>query len=225
MSEEYSYLNGYMSLHESEALKGAVPRDQRSPKEVPYGLIAEVINGSPFGAPRSNNLSTWFYRIQPSAVVQGAFVPLAHPYIKGDFCCPGKSFTPEPVRWQARPVQEEAHDFIEGLVTIAGSGNSFSVKGMAIHTFTCNCSMGDKSFYNSDGDMLIVPDTGQLNIQTEFGFLCVGPGEIFILPKGLKMTVNLVDKCHSRGFVCELFEVGHFQLPNLGPIGSNGWFY
>ena len=35
------------------------------------------------------------------------------------------------------------------------------------------------------------------------------------------MTVNLPDG-QSRGFVCELFEIGHFQLPSLGPLGSNG---
>ena len=54
-------------------------------------------------------------------------------------------------------------------------------------------------------------------------FVCryVRSGEVFILPRGLKMTVNLPGG-QSRGFVCELFEVGHFQLPNLGPIGSNG---
>ena len=96
-----------------------------------------------------------------------------------------------------------------------------SVKGLAIHTYSCNTDTIDKSFYDADGDMLIVPELGDLHIQTEFGYLLITPGEIFILPRGLKMTVCLPLGV-SRGFICELFEVGHFQLPNLGPLGSNG---
>lgn len=83
----------------------------------------------------------------------------------------------------------------------------------------------DRAFYSADGDFLVVPELGELCIQTELGYLTVSPGEIFILPRGLKMSVSIVAKdqaAHARGFACELFEVGHFQLPNLGPIGSNG---
>lgn len=130
-----------MQLLESEVLPGAVPRDQRSPHHVPYGLYAECVTGSPFCAPRQANLSTWLYRIHPSIGTHGAFTPYRHDAIRGDFCCPGNSFTPEPARWKPTPIKPEAHDFVDGLVTLAGTGNPMSVKGLAIHTFTCNKDM------------------------------------------------------------------------------------
>ena len=224
--DPYEYLGGYQSLLETEALPDAVPKNQRSPRFVKYNLVAEIITGSPFCAPRATNMSTWFYRIHPSVGTHGAFRKYPQPTIRGDFCCPGHSFTPEPVRWNPLPNPAAAGtapiDFVDGLVTLAGTGNPFSVKGMAIHTYSCNVDMIDRSFYNSDGDLLIVPELGPLRIQTECGMLLVSPGELFILPKGLKMTVTLPANGGSKGFVAELFEIGHFQLPNLGPIGSNG---
>jgi hypothetical protein len=69
--DPFQYLNGYCGLHESEALPDTVPRNQRSPREVPHGLVTEVISGSPFCAPRNANLSTWFYRIHPSIGTHG----------------------------------------------------------------------------------------------------------------------------------------------------------
>ena len=69
----------------------------------------------------------------------------------GDFCCPGHSFTPEPVRWGALPpldaTKSERMDFVQSLVTLAGTGNPFSTKGMAIHTFNCNIDMGKQSLH------------------------------------------------------------------------------
>ena len=80
----------------------------------------------------------------------------------------------------------------------------------------------DESFYNSDGDLLIVPEQGVLRVRTECGLLEVAPGECMVLPQGMKMTVELKDgHASSRGWVAEIFE-GHFSLPNRGPFGSNG---
>ncbi len=107
------------------------------------------------------------------------------------------------------------------MVTIAGTGSPQSLKGLAIHTFACDKSMIRKTFYNSDGDLLIVPELAPLDIQTEFGRLYVTPGEVFLLPRGLKMTVTLPDG-PSRGWIAELYEGRGFVLPNLGPLGSQG---
>ena len=106
------------------------------------------------------------------------------------------------------------------MVTLAGTGNPMSLKGLAIHTYSCNKDMTDRSFYNSDGDLLIIPEAGILDIQTEFGYLWVQPGEVFILPRGLKMTVKLPTGT-SKGFIAELYEINHLQLPNRGPLGTN----
>lgn len=79
-------------------------------------------------------------------------------------------------------------------------------------------------------DFLIVPQQEYLWIQTEIGRLTVAPGEICVIPRGIVFTVNRLneedndvddDGSFARGYMLEIFR-GHFQLPELGPIGSNG---
>lgn len=109
-------------------------------------------------------------------------------------------------------------------MTLGGAGDTQLKDGIAIHFYNFSKNMGNKSFYNSDGDFLIVPVKGELLITTEFGKMTVSPLHIAVIQRGLKFTVDRVDpnpqEC-AQGFVCELYK-GHFQLPELGPIGSNG---
>ena len=79
--------------------------------------------------------------------------------------------------------------------------------------------MVDKAFVNADGDLLVVPETGALDILTELGRMLVSPGELFVLPRGLKMTVKLASGV-ARGWVCEPYN-RHFVIPDRGPVGSN----
>lgn len=46
--------------------------------------------------------------------------------------------------------------------------------------------MGNEAFYSADGDFLIVPQTGDLEIQTELGKIYVQPGEIVVVPRGIR---------------------------------------
>ncbi len=48
----------------------------------------------------------------------------------------------------------------------------------------------------------------------------VSPQEIAVVQRGMKFKVDLVDGA-ARGYICELYK-GHFVIPDLGPIGSNG---
>jgi len=86
--------------------------------------------------------------------------------------------------------------------------------------FLCNSNMVNEAMYNSDGDILIVPQQGSLDITTEFGKLFVAPNEICVIQRGIKFTVNLVDG-PTRGYILEIFN-GRFSIPDLGPIGANG---
>ena len=45
----------------------------------------------------------------------------------------------------------------------------------------------------------------------------VKPNEIAVVQQGQRYTVNVTEP--SRGYILEVFN-GHFQLPNLGPIGT-----
>jgi homogentisate 1,2-dioxygenase len=68
--------------------------------------------------------------------------------------------------------------------------------------------------------MLLVPQEGRLSITTELGRLDVAPGEIAVIPRGIRFRIALPDGS-ARGYVCENHGAA-LRLPELGPIGSNG---
>ncbi|OBT81704.1 hypothetical protein VE02_09990 [Pseudogymnoascus sp. 03VT05] len=55
---------------------------------------------------------------------------------------------------------------------------------------------------------------------TELGHIHARPNEIVVIPRGIRYRVTLPEG-PVRGYILELYQ-GHFQLPELGPIGSNG---
>ena len=85
------------------------------------------------------------------------------------------------MRWKPFSIPEEKTDFIEvsqavwcllvlgsiflfslslsllcqGLHTVCGAGDPKTRDGVAVHVYTCNKSMSNSAFYNSDGDFLI----------------------------------------------------------------------
>ncbi|KAK4550709.1 hypothetical protein LTR36_000288 [Oleoguttula mirabilis] len=83
--------------------------------------------------------------------------------------------------------------------------------------------MQKSAFCNNDGDMLILPQQGRLDIQTEMGRMMVRPGELAVVQAGIRFKVSLPDG-PSRGYIQEVFGV-HWELPELGPFGSNGMAY
>jgi len=91
---------------------------------------------------------------------------------------------------------------------------------MAVHIYAANRSMTNRCFYNADGEMLIVPQQGLARFVTELGMLEAAPGEIVIIPRGLRLRVELPDGA-SRGYVCENYGA-MLRLPELGPLGANG---
>ncbi len=138
--------------------------------------------------------------------------------------------TPNQLRWDPLPLPSEPTDFVDGITTIAGNGDSFAQAGMAVHIYACNKDMADRFFYNADGEMLIVPEMGGLVIYTELGVIEVNPGELCCLPRGLKFRVSIGAAggnptgrkgANARGYICENYG-SQFRLPDLGPIGANG---
>jgi homogentisate 1,2-dioxygenase len=84
--------------------------------------------------------------------------------------------------------------------------------------YAANRSM-KRAFHDADGELLVVPQQGTLTFITEFGVLEAAPGEIAVMPRGVKFRVDV--KGPSRGYVCENHGAA-FRLPELGPIGANG---
>ena len=57
-------------------------------------------------------------------------------------------------------------------------------------------------FYNADAEMLFVPQQGALRLATEFGIIDIEPGEIAVIPRGVKFRVELPGG-PVRGYLCE----------------------
>jgi homogentisate 1,2-dioxygenase len=212
------YQSGFGNQFASEALPGALPVGRNSPQRTPYGLYAELLSGTAFTAPRADNRRTWTYRIRPSALhrpfrqIDGRLLRTA-PFADA-------APTPSQLRWDPLPMPEAPTDFVEGLVTMGGNGDARMQAGIAVHVYCANRSMTGRVFYDADGELLIVPQQGRLTVETELGALHAAPGEICVIPRGLRFRVALPDG-QARGYACENYGAA-LRLPELGPIGSNG---
>jgi homogentisate 1,2-dioxygenase len=217
-AESLEYLSGFGNEHSSEAVPGALPVGRNSPQRAPLGLYAEQLSGSAFTEPRATNRRSWLYRIRPSAA-HPRFTRVGNGGLRG---APFTETAPDPnrVRWDPRPAPAAGTDFLDGLWTLGGNGDATQRVGMAIHLYTADTSMTDRVFSDADGELLIVPEEGGLLLHTEFGLLRAGPGEVALVPRGVRFRVELLDDL-VRGYVCENYGAP-FTLPDLGPIGANG---
>ena len=212
-----AYQSDFNNEFATEAMPGALPIGQNSPQRVAYGLYAEQVSGTAFTAPRAHNRRSWLYRIRPAA----AHRPFERIDNRRIFSRFGHGETPpNQLRWDPLPMPSEPTDFIDGWVTMGGNGSPDVCDGCGIHLYAANRSMENRFFYSADGELLLVPERGRLHIATELGILDVGPQEIAVIPRGCRFHVELPDG-EARGYICEYYGA-LFQLPDLGPIGSNG---
>ncbi|ORX96550.1 RmlC-like cupin domain-containing protein [Clohesyomyces aquaticus] len=179
-SDHYTYQLGFGNYFSTEAVPDALPPPGRNvPQKCPYDLFSEQLNGTPFVSYRDTLQHVWMYRIRPAVAHSRPFPMAPNPNLEA---C-----------------------FHPGNPNIGGYGDPTLKEGLAMHMYSCNASMRNQAFCNNDGDFLILPVHGRLDIQTELGHL---------------MRVSLPDG-PSRGYVHEIFG-SHFELPDLGVIGSNG---
>jgi homogentisate 1,2-dioxygenase len=218
MSGERIAACGFGSHAATEAIEGALPVGRNSPQRVPFGLYAEQLSGTAFTAPRHENRRSWLYRLQPTAS-HPPFVPYGNPLLKsGPF---GEvPANPNRLRWDPLPYPQAAVDFVDGLVTYGGNGDVAGGRGCGIHLYAATRSMERRVFFCADGELLIVPQEGALRLVTELGLLTVGPLEIALIPRGVRVRVEL-EAGRARGYALENYG-NLFRLPELGPIGSNG---
>ncbi len=212
------YMSGFGNGFEAEALPGALPRGRNSPQRCPYGLYAEQVSGSPFTAPRTTNERSWLYRIRPTVANWGTFQKA--PANLWRTAPAQEAETPiAPVRWDPAAIPSEPLSFIEGMRTMTTAGDAGAQAGMGAHVYVATRSMQDEYFYNADAEMLVVPQQGGLRFATEFGLIDAEPGEICVVPRGIKFRAELRHG-PARGYVCENYG-GAFTLPERGPIGAN----
>jgi len=213
-----AYMSGFGNHFATEAIEGALPKGRNSPQRPAFGLYAEQLSGTAFTAPRAENRRSWLYRMRPSA---------AHPpYRRYEgaplFAPPADPAPPAPnrLRWNPLAMPEAPTDFVDGLVTMMGNRPAESLEGCAVHIYRANADMADRYFFDADGELLLIPERGRLDLRTELGRIEIEPGEIALIPRGVCFRVLLPDGT-ARGYVAE----NHgalFRLPELGPIGANG---
>src|SRR5512146_1547643 len=131
--ERLQYHSGFGNEFASEAIAGALPVGQNSPQKAPFGLYAEQVSGTPFTAPRASNRRSWVYRIRPS-VMHEPYRPIQTRLIRGTPFDEVPT-SPNQLRWNPIPIPSEATDFIDGIVTMAGNGDSSMHSGVAIHIY------------------------------------------------------------------------------------------
>jgi homogentisate 1,2-dioxygenase len=212
-----NYLSGFGNHFATEAVAGALPVGRNSPQKPAFGLYAEQLSGTAFTAPRAENRRSWLYRLRPSAEH-----PPYRPYEGAPLFTAASLHDPLPpnrLRWDPLPLGDEPADLIDSMATMMANGGPEALSGCAVHIYRANRDM-ERFFFDADGELLFIPEQGRLTLLTEMGRLDVAPGEVALVPRGVRFRALLPDGS-ARGYVAE----NHgalFRLPELGPIGSNG---
>jgi homogentisate 1,2-dioxygenase len=212
------YMTGFGGHFESEAVEGALPKGRNSPQRPAHGLYAEQLSGSAFTAPRHENRRSWLYRMRPTADHR-PFEPYGGAALFGAAPADGP-LAPNRLRWDPVADLPEGKDFIDGMATMLAAREPQELEGCALHLYRADRSMERRVLADADGELLIVPHSGALVIESELGRMEVDPGRVALVPRGVKFRVLLKDG-EARGYVAENYGLP-FRLPDLGPIGSNG---
>lgn len=212
------YMTGFGNHFSTEAVPGALPIGRNSPQRPAFGLYAEQLSGTAFTAPRAENRRSWLYRLRPAA---------AHPaftrYIGApNFVPAGRDAPLAPNRLRWGPIDAaQGTDWVDSITTMLVAGDGpLSQTGVAVHLYACDTDMTDRAFVSGDGELIILPQAGALTLLTEMGRIDVTPGQIALIPRGVRFRVTLPDGS-ARGYIAENYGAP-FRLPDLGPIGANG---
>ncbi|KAK3367174.1 Homogentisate 1,2-dioxygenase [Lasiosphaeria ovina] len=242
-ADPYKYQAGFGNHHVTEAIPGALPRNGTNlPQKSRYGLYAEHLNGTSFISSRESVSNVWMYRQRPAAAhsplkqVKRLF-PIEACFLATN---PNVAFTPLAHTWGPVTVPEGKKNitFVQGLNTVGGHGDATLKEGLAVHQYAFNADMHREAFVDNDGDLLLVPQCGSLDIKTELGNLCVKPGVVAVIPAGIRFSVSIIapdvtglDNSNdlkepdlnrpATGYALEVFG-SHYELPDLGVLGANG---
>ncbi|WP_066718287.1 homogentisate 1,2-dioxygenase [Sphingomonas pituitosa] len=212
------YFPGFGNHVSTEAVQGALPIGRNSPQRPPYGLYAEQLSGTAFTAPRAENRRSWLYRLRPSAEH-----PPYQPYDRAPLFSPHTPRTPlapNRLRWDPIPAPAAPVDWIDGMETMLATRDPADLEGVVVHRYAANRDMDHRAFVNADGELLFIPQAGALALLTELGRIDIAPGQIAVIPRGVRFRV-LLPEGTAAGYVAENYGAP-FRLPDLGPIGANG---
>lgn len=216
-SSSPAYVAGFGGHLATEAVPGALPKGRNSPQRPSFGLYTEQLSGTAFTMPRHENRRSWLYRLRPSADHR-PFTPYEGAQgLKGRTSGP---LAPNRLRWDPLPEPDAGTDFIDGLTAAVFNRSPAELEGVAVHLYAANAERLDRVFVSADGELLILPQDGRIDLLTELGRIEIAPGQIALVPRGVRFKVGLPDGT-ARGYLAENFGAP-FRLPDLGPIGANG---
>ena len=204
-------------------MPGALPIGQNSPQRCPYGLYAEQLSGSAFTAPPGANRRSWLYRIRPSVLHARRFrLSSAFPLENRARARDSRSAASPRCAGARSPLPDQRADLHRRRAHHDDRGDA---------DWQSRHVGGILSRHALDGRRLIsttptanfsfVPQQGRLIFDTEMGIIDVAPGEICVIPRGVKFRVDAVGRPCPRIFLRELWRA-LLTLPNRGVIGANG---
>jgi homogentisate 1,2-dioxygenase len=174
--KEPGYTPGFGNHVATEAIEGTLPQGRNSPQKPAFGLYAEQFSGSAFTAPRAENRRSWLYRLRPSAMHR-PFLPYEDaPLFTA--ALPAEPLAPNRLRWDPPAMPDTPTDFIDGIVTLLRNGDAERMEGVAFHLYAANRDMDlgtghSRVFVNADGELLLIPQLGRLDLLTEMGRIAV----------------------------------------------------
>ncbi|ETO25960.1 hypothetical protein RFI_11179, partial [Reticulomyxa filosa] len=146
----------------------------------------------------------------------------------GDFS--KEEITPERLRWCPVPIPKSKTLFYQfqlqkifkkGWHTICGAGSAEMKTGVAIHIAAWNEPMMNCAMVNSDADLLIVPQEGDLLIRTECGIMEVPINYIAVVQRGIQFSVLVKGPIGANG----LANPRDFETPVASFENVEGDFY
>ena len=216
-SSSPAYVAGFGGHVATEAVVGALPKGRNSPQRPAFGLYAEQLSGTAFTMPRHENRRSWLYRLRPSADHRPFVAYDGAPRLA---CRASGPLAPNRLRWDPLAEPAAGTDFIDGLTTAVFNRAPAELEGVAVHLYAANAERLDRVFVSADGELLVLPQDGRLELLTELGRIEIAPGQIALIPRGVRFKVALLDGS-ARGYLAENYGAP-FRLPDLGPIGANG---
>jgi homogentisate 1,2-dioxygenase len=213
-----STMTGFGGHFETEAVEGALPRGRNSPQQPAFGLYTEQLSGTSFTAPRHDNRRSWLYRMRPTADHRPFERYRGAPLFEA--AASEAPLAPNRLRWDPPSDLRGDEDFVDGMAAMLHARRPEELEGVAVHLYRATRSMDRRVFVDADGELLIIPQQGTIELQTELGRLEIAPGSIGLVPRGVKFRVLVTDG-EARGYVAENYGLP-FRLPELGPIGANG---
>ena len=179
--------------------RGRTRRRRRRAASIPSSCRAP-----PFTAPRAENRRSWLYRIRPSAMHR-PFRRIDDGLLRTAPCARGRAVAQPAALEPAAVSRTSPTDFVDGPDRrSAATAMPRARSGIGVHLYRATRSMTDRVFYDADGELLIVPQQGRLLLRTEFGVLDAAPGEIAVVPRGVKFRVELPDGRAARLCLREL---------------------